>query len=293
MSEAAGGRTFPIRLSELNEWAARNRVTSDEARRRFVQFVVLDSLAAANVAKSLAFKGGNALRFGYGYPRSTFDLDFTATNLEEDSAAIRSIIDEAVREGSRDFEIKCKVSSVHRNPRSLDRTLPTYTVKVAYSFPGDRAFADFLESSKPSTTVVPVDISFNDIVCETVVVHFGGVTTTGIRICTLNDIVAEKLRAILQQVVRNRTRPQDVYDISRVVRLDRAKIDLSKVRSYVAEKCRARDIVFSERAFDESIRARAQYGYDELRGDLGDQFIPFEEAWEDVVSFARELLALD
>ena len=293
MTEVAGGRLYPIRLGELNEWAALHRATSDEARRRFVQFVVLDSFGAANIAKSLAFKGGNALRFGYGYPRSTFDLDFTAKDLEDDSSMIRSIIDGAVRGGAIGFGIKCKVSSIRRNPISLDRTLPTYTVKVAYSFPGDRAFADFFESNRSHSFVVPIDISFNDVVCETVVIYFGEDATVGIEVCTLNDIVAEKLRAILQQVVRNRIRPQDVYDIARVMRFDKEKIDLGKIRSYVDEKCSARDIIFSEEAFDAAIRANSQYGYAELHADLGDQFIPFDEAWEYVVAFARELLALD
>lgn len=293
MTEAAAGRPYPIRLGELNEWTARHRTTSEEGRRRFVQFVVLDSFSAANISRSLAFKGGNALRFGHGYPRSTFDLDFSATDLEDDSATIRGIIDEAVREGSAAFEIKCKVSSVHRNPSRLDRTLPTYTVKISYAFPGDRTFPDFFEVDTLRLPVVPIDISFNDIVCETVVVHFGSRDSHGIELCTLNDIVAEKLRAILQQVIRNRTRPQDVYDISRAIRFDKAKLDLAKVRLYVNDKCSARGIVFSEESFDAAIRERAEYGYDELRADLNEQFIPFDEAWGDVVALARDLLAFD
>jgi predicted nucleotidyltransferase component of viral defense system len=294
MIDFGSDRLYPTRLADLNEWAKLHKTTSDEARRRFVQFVVLECFAASDIAKSLAFKGGNALRFGYGYPRSTVDLDFTARDLEDDAANVRHIIDSAVRSESESFGIKCKVSSIRRNPQNLARSRPTYVVNVAYSFPSDRrTFADFFSNETPRVPVVPVEITFNDVVCETVFVHFGSDDTAGIEICTLNDILAEKLRAILQQVVRNRNRPQDVYDVARIGRIDRANIDLGKVKNYIAQKCEAREIVFTEEAFDVEVRSRAKYGYDELRADLGDHFIAFDDAWLEVVSIVRELLAVE
>lgn len=223
-------------LSELDEWRSGNGATSDEARRRFVQFVVLESFAVAGIGRSLAFKGGNALRFGYGYPRSTADLDFTATDLLDDASAIREIVDSAVVSGAWDLGIKCRVTSVKRRPPNFQSTRPTYLVKVAYAFPGDRYFAEFDERTN-WTAVLPVEISFNDVVCETVSVHFGRGDVSSIMLCTLNDIVAEKLRAIIQQVVRNRNRPQDVYDIARSVRVEHARLDVGKIGHYLREKC--------------------------------------------------------
>lgn len=285
-------RPYPVRLDELNQWAADNHTTSDEARRRFVQFVVLECLSSANIAKSLAFKGGNALRFGFGYPRSTFDLDFTAVELADDRTTIYDVVDSAVRDGSSVFDIRCKVTSVHRNPSNPERSFPTYLVKVGYALPGDRTFADFLSNVNQPYPVIPIDISFNDVVCETVTVYYGDDDEAGIETCTLNDITAEKIRSILQQVVRNRTRPQDVYDIARIIKQDKDKLELYKVRAFVEQKCHVRDIVFSEFAFDEDTRSRAEYDYEELRNDLREEFIPFDEAWDSVVSLARELLAL-
>ena len=133
MTDQPIDRLYPTSLDELDVWAATHRTTSSEARSRFVQFVVLESFAAADLARALAFKGGNALRFGYRYPRSTFDLDFTAVGLADDVSSVRDIIDKAVREGSVEFGIKCKVSSVQRNPPRPESTLPTYRVKVAHA----------------------------------------------------------------------------------------------------------------------------------------------------------------
>ncbi len=39
-----------------------------------------------------------------------------------------------------------------------------------------------------------------------------------IRVATIEDIVAEKLRALLQQLIRNWVRPQDLLDIAVVLR---------------------------------------------------------------------------
>lgn len=49
-----------------------------------------------------------------------------------------------------------------------------------------------------------------------------------LRVSTAEDIVAEKLRALLQQALRNRTRRQDLLDIAALLRagvpLDPARV---------------------------------------------------------------------
>ncbi len=288
--EAPEARLYPLGLDEISSWAVANRTTLSEARQRFVQLVILESFAAADFARQLAFKGGNALRFAYQYPRSTLDLDFTALDLEEDSETLRARIDRAVRERSVQLGIKCKVTSTRRNPPNPERTRPTYQLNVGYQLPGDRYFADFLESPRPSPTAVPVEISFNDLVCETVLVNFSGENAT-IKMCTLNDIVAEKLRATLQQVTRNRQRPQDVYDVARAARVDRNDLDPRKIHQYLVAKCAAREIAVTFESFGDEARRRAAYGYEELKADLGSDFIPFEDAWNEVLQLVRQALS--
>jgi hypothetical protein len=71
--------SYPTSRNELAAWARRNKTTVDEARRRFVQFVVLVSMSSSSAFVSrVAFKGGNALRFIHGNLRSTLDLDLSA-----------------------------------------------------------------------------------------------------------------------------------------------------------------------------------------------------------------------
>ncbi len=234
-------------------------------------------------------KGGNALRFAFGSVRSTIDLDFTAEGELSDSAdAVRDELDRAMRSATRIHGIAMKCQRVKRNPSRPESTLPTYDVRLAYQYPGDRHFADF-ERARNVSTVVRVEISFNDLVCESREYqpseHAGG----SIRVCTLEDIMAEKLRAILQQEIRNRSRPQDVYDVARAARGVLGALDLDRVASFLIAKSAARDIAVRKTSFGQEARRRAADGYDARLGDIGDAHIPFDEAWLDVLGLIAKL----
>lgn len=286
-------RLHPLSLQELADWARRRRVTVDEARKRFAQFVALESIAAApGLRDVLAFKGGNALRFVYGSPRSTVDLDFTAdASFPDERDSIRSALDAALLQGRKVFGIKLKCQRVTRKPPAKKATLPTYDIAVGYQLPGDRYFADFdTNPTRQVTTVVNIEISFNDVVCETQRRQLSARYPGEIRVCSLEDILAEKLRALLQQVIRNRNRPQDVYDIARMLRDHGSTLDLAKMGAYLTEKCTARGIVASRTAFAaEAVKTRAAYEYDvTLLIDPSDR-IPFQEAWESVLALVGRL----
>jgi predicted nucleotidyltransferase component of viral defense system len=231
-------RLHPLGLEELEAWRKRLGVTADEARKRFVQFVALESVAASpGLRDFLSFKGGNALRFVYGNPRSTADLDFTADGaLPDEEEAIRKTLDQALAQGGKTFGIKLKCQRVQRKPPHPKGTLPTYDIAIGFQLPGDRYFVDFESPARLVTTVVNMEISFNDVVCETNHQQLSPRRSTQLRVCTLEDILAEKLRALLQQVIRNRTRPQDAFDIARMVRQHGASLDYGKIATYLVIK---------------------------------------------------------
>jgi predicted nucleotidyltransferase component of viral defense system len=282
----------PASLAELEAWRRRLGVTLDEARRRFVQFVALESIAAVPALRDvLAFKGGNALRFLYGNPRSTADLDFTAdAYFPDEEAAIRAALDPALQQGGRRFGIKLKCQRVDRKPPKKTATLPTYDIALGFQFPGDRYFADFDSSARRVTTVVYLEISLNDVVCETEDRQLSVQFPARIRVCSLEDILAEKLRALLQQVVRNRTRPQDVFDIARMVRDHGPDLSLDKIAEYLLKKSAARGIHVSRSAFaSEEVKQRAAHEYGTVLAVSQAEFIPFEEAWQTVLDLVGRL----
>lgn len=283
--------SFPRRLADLGRWATTNATTLDEARRRFVQYVIIECIAGGALSSGLAFKGGNALRFRHESLRSTTDLDFTAMHdVKDDIDYLRNILNRDIVRTSQAHGIACKIQSAKRNPSNPDKTVPTLQFNVGYLFPEDKRFQGFASSIYTSSKIIPIEISINDVICELEKVVLKEHVDFTLRICTLEDIIAEKLRALLQQKIRNRSRPQDVADIARVVRSDDGGLDIVKVSTYFKAKCEARDILPSRASFeDPEIPSRARSGYDELQDDLRDGFMPFDEAWHLVTHLVGKL----
>ena len=283
-------RLYPISLAELEAWRREHSTSLDEARKRFVQFVLLRSIAASPLKQQLAFKGGNALRFIHRNPRGTIDLDFTAESVfPDDGDEIRRLLNKAFSRTERMFDVKARAQRIKRNPSSQEKTFPTYDISVAYQLPGDRHFADFETWSGNLNTVVNLEISLNDEVCETSLESLGLAGGPQLRVCVLEDIVAEKLRALLQQPIRNRNRCQDVYDIARLLRCEGARIDRRKVSEYLRRKAHARAIEPRRSSFNDEIKRRAAYAYGHLFQEIDPDFIPFDEAWSAVLNLVGQL----
>ena len=92
-----------------------------------------------------------------------------------------------------------------------------------------------------AANIFDVDISFNESLQHTQILGL----TDGQELLaySLIDLIAEKYRAMLQQVERNRSRRQDVYDLKLLI--ERDEID-AKMRAQILEsffiKCRSRHI---------------------------------------------------
>ncbi len=157
---------------------------------------------------------------------------------------------------------------------------------MGYLLPGDRLYNNF-ESSGNLPSTVDVEISINELVCEAVSFSLrpGG---HALRVCSLDDIVAEKLRDLLQQPIRKRSRPQDVYDIANIVRLGLI-LDVAKVSAYLIRKAESREIRPLKHSFDDTVKNLATIGYENLMAPNDPDFIPFDEAWARVLEFVSML----
>ncbi|MCA9101826.1 MAG: nucleotidyl transferase AbiEii/AbiGii toxin family protein [Planctomycetales bacterium] len=161
-------RVYPSSLSEIDRWSQEQQVSTEQARSRFIEFVILSCIASYRITRQgMVLKGGNALRFVYQSARSTKDLDFTAdtTGIPDNEEGIRRLLDESLAHAERQFNVKARCQRVKRNPKRPEATWPTYDVKIGYQLPTDRYFHDFGNRHVPS--VIPVEISFNDLVCDT------------------------------------------------------------------------------------------------------------------------------
>ena len=285
----------PVSLSDLPRWQSANRVSSGEARNRLAQFVVLDCIAGSSLAGEMAFKGGNALRFVYQNRRSTIDLDFSSVaGFPDDESVIRNSLGVALEAAAGRHGIRIRCQSVRRNPKgTVGHHFPTYQITLGFAFPGERHFINFDADPRPLPTIVELEISLNEMICETVEVPLGEDSSRRLQVCSLEDIIAEKLRSLLQQPIRNRTRKQDVLDIATVWRRHAANLDIAKMSDFLLRKCSSRKVIAEKSKFNEEIRIRALTDYDQLRTDAGDSFIPFDEAWQTVLALVRQLTIPD
>lgn len=294
------GPFYPTSPADIPRWSKAYGVLESEGRKRFVQFAVLLCVGAADgLRASLAFKGGNALRFIHGNPRSTLDLDFTALSPDDPRTGVRDNVDDLKRAlnaalmwGHTRFGVKMKCQRVKRKPPRPDATLPTYDIGVGYQFPGDRYFADYETPVREATTVVQLEISFNDVVCE-IAPYSLEPGAPALTVCSLEDILAEKLRALLQQIPRNRTRPQDVFDIARMLTEYEARLDVGKIADYLIRKSRDRQVTPTKAAFaDPRVRENARSGYQTLEVSQS-ELILFDTAWGVVLKLVDRLALPD
>lgn len=163
------------------------------------------------------FKGGNALEFFHLPNRSTTDLDFSFLQPESDVPAlmetVKKQLEAAVNDRTDGLGTVLRLQGIRQNPRGAQFTRSTLKANIAYALPDQPRQRDRLLNGEPGANIVPVEMTVNEIVCDWELVAIDRSEAT-LRVATPEDIVAEKLRAILQQKSRNRTRRQDILDIA-------------------------------------------------------------------------------
>jgi hypothetical protein len=168
-----------------------------------------------------------------------------------------------------------------------DRSFITFDGKIGYALPDDRRNRQFIRQGKISRATAPFEVSLNEPIRRIVEVDIA--SSNPLQVCQIEDIAAEKLRALLQQPLRNRHRPQDVLD-SCVVARENPGLDLDLTAEFLPEKAKARDVPVSRAAFhQEEIRRRACEGYSELKETTRNAFTGFEEAFTNVSSLVDRL----
>lgn len=101
-----------------------------------------------------------------------------------------------------------------------------------------------------------------------------------VRAFTIHELIAEKFRALLQQITRKhkRNRRQDVYDIAFLIgEHDFNGADRTAILTTLIEKCRSRGIDAKQESMDDpEIKQRAQADWETLALEIG-VLPPFEE----------------
>lgn len=288
---------YPRATHELASWARANGVTVAEARHRFAQYVVLCAIASVGpLQESLVFKGGNALDFVWQPNRSTVDLDFSLDMethaFEPGEESIRALLSRGLQGVSARFGGVLTVNSVRQQPPGAHRAFASFAARIGYALSDEPRLVARMEQGERSRRMLPIEISLNEPIGDST-----GITIderfAQLRVCTLEDIVAEKLRSLLQQPIRNRHRRQDVLDIAVIVRHHPA-LDRNQVAAHLILKSNARSIRAVKSAYRvPDIAERARVDYAALADTTRVLFIPFDEAFVEVLRLVDELAIPD
>jgi hypothetical protein len=276
----------------IREWVEQS---PDYRPLRQAVHTILTAIAGTpDLQSSMVMKGGVLLALRYRSQRHTRDIDFsTSVPLQDfDLDAFRATLEQTLigaveRLG---YGLDCRIQRCKQSPPRADATFPTIQVTLGYAYKDDRNAHKRLLAGRVPTTI-RLDYSLNEPVGETDLFELEAGSV--IRTYSLVELVAEKLRALLQQEVRNRVRRQDIYDLHYLLS-DHPLRDDPPTRASVLErlvaKARARDLEVGPDAMGnpEIIRrSRAEYKTlaSEIEGDLPD----FDAVYRFVEAFYRSL----
>jgi predicted nucleotidyltransferase component of viral defense system len=245
--------------------------------------------------EALVFKGGTALKKCYfGNYRFSEDLDFSSLPGAPLGQELEAAIDTV-----------CKSAA-----KMLDEYAPVqihwerYTEKDPHPG-GQEAFAIRAQlpwQRQPQTRVL-VEISVDEKVlcppCHQAVIHdYGEPIEVELQVYTLEEIIAEKLRAILQHQEKleergwARSRARDYYDIWRILGTYQDSLDLTGFTSLLREKCQVRDMSFqvADDFFKDNMLSYVERTWDQWLGNLVPDLPTFETVISELQSQIADML---
>ena len=263
----------------------------EEARRRFAQYGILRAIATSRRLRAvIALKGGNALDFVWHPNRSTLDLDFSAENSirpeEEPETWMIDLLQRAFDRSTSSLGTTYRIQRFRRQPPGEDKTFVSLNANVAFALQDEQRLQQRIRAGEPLSRIIPIEISLNEVVCSTEEVEIDAMRT--LRVCTVDDIIAEKMRALLQQTIRNRVRSQDLLDIAVLLRSHEVRPEV--VAGFLLRKAAARDVPVSRSAFrNPEVVQRARQDYAALQVTVRYTFIEFDDALCEFLRFVDRL----
>lgn len=281
---------------DLSEWSSSASGNPQVARERLATEVFLAALGMTETCHDKIYlKGGILVGAIYASGRNTADMDFSTTSApaltfpETLSKELQAAFPRAAAQLGAP-KLRLKMQSVKFRPRKssfAEADFPAVEVKFAYAMTDSKQEAG-LEAGT-CTDVLYADISFNEPISCVQAVKIRGVNSE-ILVYSLHDIIAEKLRALLQQITRDRYRRQDVFDIYYLIQnadVDGIPKDLL-LRTFL-EKCRSRGIEPTSKSLDDDeVKRRASSEWNSLSREV-DVLPDFDIAYEEVLKLYRSL----
>lgn len=260
--------------NRLQEARARLGIPWEILERDYLLSWVLAGIAKTEpIQNTLVFKGGTALKKCYfGEYRFSEDLDFSTVGDVPTGAAmedaVRAACDKAVEllDEYAPVEIQCD--------RYLEKE-PHPGGQEAFSIRARLPWHRQLQ------TRVLIEISVDERILKPIqrlnVIHnYDEVLDAAVNVYSLEEIVGEKLRAILQHAEKleergwSRSRARDYYDIWRILGAYKAQMNLTGFTTFLKNKCAVKKVGFEnpDDFFKEQIISYVERSWDQWLGPL-------------------------
>lgn len=210
---------------------------------------MLAAISLSPLKDALVFKGGTALKKCYFEDyRFSQDLDFSINGNVPHSVELLYQVQEAcsiakrlIRQQRTNIEIKCEpYKEKHPHPFGQE----AFTILAQYPW-----------HNKYSTRVM-VEITMEEPVLvrptERAILHgYDEQIVAIIKVYALEEIVAEKIRAILQYAKKlhergwGRSRARDYYDLWRILSQEHTPLNLAIIPSLIEKKCALKGVTFA------------------------------------------------
>ena len=227
----------PVIPIDVKGWVAEARSDPVDHRRRQATEIVLSGIASLLPAYTLHLKGGLLMGLVYDSPRMTTDVDLSAGFPVHPGIGneITSALVEKLKSAIADLAyvgVDVNVHSVKELPKNkFDQAqFPGLTITIVHSHQQSAM------ARKPLREYFTIDISFNEALREIDILEIADGKL--LLAYGLVDLIAEKYRAVLQQIPRCRQRRQDIYDLHHLT--IREEIDeglKGRILDVLLEKC--------------------------------------------------------
>ena len=241
----------------------------------------------------LVFKGGTALRKCYfGDYRFSEDLDFSALEGvpkgEEMERMVREACETAIRllEEYAPVEVSCE-RYTEREPHPGGQE--AFAIRARFPWQSRLQTRVMIEVTMDERVLLPAE--------RRQVIHdYGEPLNAEVKVYSLEEIVAEKLRALLQQADMlerrgwSRSRARDYYDLWRVFGAYKDRMDLAGFDSLLREKCVARSVSFAgpDDFFHAAMLAYVEETWEQWLGPL----VPGLPSFDTVINELRPQVAV-
>jgi len=274
-------------------WVAEVEIGPQRQFREAVHTILSSIAQEPELRATMVIKGGILLAIRYQSHRYTKDIDFSTTqvlgDIDKDEIAEKLNRSMALMAEHLDYDLDCRVQSCKIQPANKpDAQFPSIKMKIGYAYKSEIKHKRLVAGN--CSTTIDIDFSLNELMPNIEEFDIGGGEI--LIAYSLTDLVAEKLRSVLQQVKRGRQRRQDIFDLylllEKFPNLD--SHEKTKILQSLVVKAKSREIEPHFESFrDGEIRRRSQVDYhtlaDEIEGELPD----FDQIYSLVQEFYESL----